>query len=86
LLRSQGGAWAICGKRLLFWPEVRPPTIDHDHATGKVRGILCHSCNLRVGWFEQAMKRGSQVLSQQLDGFAPKIARYLNIDTENRWP
>ncbi len=79
LLRSQGGACAICGKKLLFWPEVRPPSIDHDHATGQVRGVLCQSCNLRVGWFEQAMKNGSQVLTQQVDGFAAKIARYLKI-------
>lgn len=79
LLRSQGGACAICGKELLFWPEVRPPSIDHDHATDQVRGVLCQSCNLRVGWFEQAMKSGSQVFAQQVDGFAMKIARYLRM-------
>lgn len=42
LLISQSGRCAICG-------EAKPLVIDHDHETGKVRGLLCRNCNIAVG-------------------------------------
>ena len=44
LLRQQGGGCAICSEI----PE-REFHVDHDHATGVVRGLLCGSCNLALG-------------------------------------
>lgn len=44
-LTSQGGACAICKI------STRKFHIDHDHATGKVRGILCDACNKALGVF-----------------------------------
>lgn len=46
LLESQGGACAICKKPC---PTGRRLAVDHDHKTGAVRGLLCHSCNLGIG-------------------------------------
>ena len=42
ILSSQGNVCAICKKP-------RPTVVDHDHETGKVRGILHRTCNAGLG-------------------------------------
>ena len=42
LLASQGGGCAICGR-------TDADNVDHDHETGRVRGILCFPCNVAIG-------------------------------------
>lgn len=41
LLKEQGGGCAICG----YKPTGRRLSVDHNHKTGKVRGLLCMLCN-----------------------------------------
>lgn len=41
---EQHGRCAICGERLAVL------CVDHDHATGAIRGLLCSPCNLAVGF------------------------------------
>ena len=48
LLESQGGVCAICGGAER---SGRPLYVDHCHATGKVRGLLCNLCNKGLGHF-----------------------------------
>jgi hypothetical protein len=43
LLESQNGKCAICLK------ESRKLCVDHDHITGRVRGLLCSLCNAYLG-------------------------------------
>lgn len=51
---GQDGKCAICGTSV---DDIMDDTrnldarlcIDHDHATGKVRGLLCRSCNVALG-------------------------------------
>lgn len=44
MLAAQGGKCAICKRP----PKSRRLAVDHDHKTGKVRGLLCFRCNYRV--------------------------------------
>lgn len=47
LWKEQGGKCPICGKKLVRGKG--KACIDHDHKTGRVRGILCGMfCNKRV--------------------------------------
>lgn len=51
LLASQDGKCAIC--RTDEWPgNGHRPHVDHCHSTNKVRGALCHDCNLGLGHFK----------------------------------
>jgi hypothetical protein len=46
LLTQQGGVCAICAK-----PSEKTLCVDHCHATGKVRGLLCRQCNFALGCY-----------------------------------
>jgi hypothetical protein len=51
MLDAQGGRCGICAGQL------HKPHIDHDHRTGKVRGLLCHRCNIVIGgWEDEAFR------------------------------
>lgn len=45
LWKESGGVCAIC-------KEAKKLVIDHCHSTGEIRGLLCRSCNSRVGFIE----------------------------------
>jgi hypothetical protein len=44
MLEKQGGTCAIC-----FSKCTRALAVDHEHATGRVRGLLCNNCNRGIG-------------------------------------
>lgn len=54
MLEVQGGVCAICGKEDARRREDGTPyplSVDHDHASGRVRLLLCGPCNSGLGLF-----------------------------------
>lgn len=47
MLQAQDGICAICGSGN---DGARQLSIDHDHATGAIRGLLCDRCNPLLGY------------------------------------
>lgn len=48
MLDKQKGCCAICGSNKTR-SESHEMSVDHDHKTGKVRGLLCNNCNRGIG-------------------------------------
>lgn len=47
LVEAQGGGCAVCGVERCG--DGRRLHVDHDHTTGRVRGVLCAECNTSLG-------------------------------------
>ena len=65
MLEAQNNVCAIC-----HLPESRKSrsgsyilSVDHDHKTGKVRGLLCHRCNNCLG----TLKDNTQILQSAIN-------------------
>ena len=55
MLAGQDGRCAICSTPMaVVRTKDGPPAahIDHDHVTGKIRGMLCPTCNMGLGCFD----------------------------------
>jgi len=50
MFNEQKGCCAICSKHQTTLK--RSLAVDHCHATGKVRGLLCQKCNSLIGYGE----------------------------------
>jgi recombination endonuclease VII len=72
LLNKQGGLCAICKRAEVAMDRrsgrVKALAVDHDHLTGRVRGLLCGSCNRGLGLFKEDT-RLLELAVKYLNGF-----------------
>lgn len=69
ILEEQGGVCAICGVDACA--TGRNFAVDHCHATGKIRGLLCQFCNTALGQFrddKQILLNAVKYLERNEDG------------------
>ena len=66
LLETQQGHCLICSKTK---DDIgRNLSVDHDHKTGRIRGLLCDNCNVGLGHFFDSpslLKRAADYLERQ---------------------
>lgn len=70
LHRTQSGRCQICHKPLSLsaHPEIETAYVDHNHITGKIRGILCRVCNVGLGHFQDSRLHLEQAI-KYLDSY-----------------
>ena len=81
LIQAQRGVCPICHKR----PAVH---VDHDHATNKIRAILCEPCNGALGQFKDNVATIRNAIAYLETHATPGLARSessVPIVKEERW-
>ena len=53
MMKKQKGLCANPGCKIFLLK----PHVDHCHTTGKVRGLLCHGCNISLGMLKECTNR-----------------------------
>jgi hypothetical protein len=73
ILFEQDESCAICGRKDFGSRRVKYFFVDHDHQTGRVRGLLCSKCNQAIGLFGDSVENLQKAMNYLSRGaFAAK--------------
>jgi len=62
LLVSQDFRCAVCREESKTLGKNARLHVDHDHLTGRVRGLLCYACNIAIGFLEEDPERVQKIM------------------------
>jgi len=63
MLHEQNNVCKLCRKKVAWKKRNGSFVIDHEHKSGRIRGLLCNSCNVMIGQLE---KIGLEKISKYL--------------------
>lgn len=85
LLEKQNNVCAVCEKEEISKNkkgEIKTLAVDHNHDTNKVRGLLCQTCNLLLGFAKDdidILKRGIKYLEEADSGYMVQDIKFRTI-------
>lgn len=87
MLAQQGGRCAVCHEEIALFRKgwLGGGAVDHDHATGTVRGILCHGCNIAIGLIgrNERLARAQHYLARAQAEIHPTVQLFYPIVMTN---
>lgn len=82
MLAAQGGGCAMCGKTCRTGRQL---AVDHDHLSGRVRGLLCVTCNQALGVYEATREAAAKYLAECGEG-NPHISHGTALEMKRSTP
>lgn len=80
MLAQQGGLCALCGQPV----EIGTDVLDHDHATGHLRGVLHRGCNAMLGHIENNRPRHLLTDPDKFKAWLSNVFEYIYADYSSR--
>ena len=92
MFEEQNGVCAICKRAETLTVgnkvgnSIRDLAVDHNHKTGKVRGLLCGRCNAGLGQFRENVKylKGAIAYVRLYEGINPPVVPVISIEHRRR--